>query len=102
MVPNERLGHYLSIDSQKLAASPPFLLARSGSPAAKGLTLILLPRGLGGREKLSNDMSNNISSMKYSLKSLPGLADVKVPHGDGDGPRAPPRCPGGLETISNN
>ena len=31
--------------------------------------------------------------MKYALKSVPGLADVGVPHGDGDGPRAPPRCP---------
>ena len=34
-------------------------------------------------------MPNNISSMKYALKSVPGLADVGVPHGDGDGPRAP-------------
>ena len=25
--------------------------------------------------------------MKYALKSVPGLADVGVPHGDGDGPR---------------
>ena len=33
---------------------------------------------------------NNISSMKYSLKSVPGLADVGVLHGDGDGPRAAP------------
>ena len=37
-------------------------------------------------------MPNNISSMKYSLKSVPGLADVGVHHGDGDGPRTPPRC----------
>ena len=29
----------------------------------------------------------NMSSMKYTLKSVPGLADVGVPHGDGDGPR---------------
>ena len=35
---------------------------------------------------------NNISSMKYALKSFPGLPDVGVPHGDGDGPRTPPRC----------
>ena len=28
------------------------------------------------------------SSMKYSVKSVPGLADVGVPHGDGDGPVA--------------
>ena len=29
-------------------------------------------------------MSNNMYSMKYALKSVPGLADVGVPHGDGD------------------
>ena len=27
---------------------------------------------------------SNVSSMKYALKSDPGLADVGVPHGDGD------------------
>ena len=40
-------------------------------------------------------MPNNISSMKYVLKSVPGLADVGVSHGDGDGPVAlatQPRC----------
>ena len=35
-------------------------------------------------------MPNNISSMKYALKSVPGLADVGVPHGDEDGPRNQP------------
>ena len=35
-------------------------------------------------------MLKNISSMNCALKSVPGLADVGVPHGDGDGPRAPP------------
>ena len=34
---------------------------------------------------------NNIYSMKYSLKSVPGLADVGVLHGDGDGARTPTR-----------
>ena len=29
-------------------------------------------------------MPNNVSSIKYALKSVPGLADVGVPHGDGD------------------
>ena len=29
----------------------------------------------------------------YALKSVPGLADVGVLHGDGDGPRTLPRCP---------
>ena len=35
---------------------------------------------------------NNFSFMKYAEKSVPGLADVGVSHGDGDGPRTPPRC----------
>ena len=34
-------------------------------------------------------MPNNFSFMKYAEKSVPGLADVGVPHGDGDGPRTP-------------
>ena len=34
---------------------------------------------------------NNFSSMNDAKKSVPGLADVGVPHGDGDGPRTPPR-----------
>ena len=42
------------------------------------------------------DMPNNISSMKYALKSVPGLADVGVPQGDGDGPRTPTRCLEGI------
>ena len=33
-------------------------------------------------------MPNNISSMKYALKSVPGLADVGDPHGGEDGPVA--------------
>ena len=38
-------------------------------------------------------MPNNNSFMKYALQSLPGIADVGVPHGAGDSPpRAPPRC----------
>ena len=36
-------------------------------------------------------MPNNFSFMKCAEKSVPGLADVGVPHGDGDGPRTPPR-----------
>ena len=31
------------------------------------------------------DMPNDFSSMKYALKSVPGLADVAVPHGVEDG-----------------
>ena len=40
-------------------------------------------------------MPNNFSFMKYAEKSVPGLDDVGVPHGDGDGPRTPHRCPEG-------
>ena len=46
-------------------------------------------------------MPNNSCSMKYALKSVPGLADVGVPHGDGDGPRTPPRCLEGSEFFSD-
>ena len=35
-------------------------------------------------------MLNYSCSMKYALKSVHGLADVRVLLGDGDGPRAPP------------
>ena len=34
---------------------------------------------------------SNTSSMIYAPKSVPGLTDVGVPNGDGDGPRTPPR-----------
>ena len=33
-------------------------------------------------------MPKNSCSLKYALKSVPGLADVGVPQGDGDGPTA--------------
>ena len=42
------------------------------------------------------DMPNNISYLKHALKSVTGLADVGVLHGDGDGPRAPSRCMDGV------
>ena len=35
-------------------------------------------------------MPNNSCSMKYALKSVPGLTDVGVLHGDEDGPSTPP------------
>ena len=41
-------------------------------------------------------MPNNVSYMKYTLRSVPGLADAGVPHGDGDGPITPPGC---LEVV---
>ena len=34
------------------------------------------------------DKPTNVSSMKFALKSILGLADVGVSHGDGDGPVA--------------
>ena len=52
----------------------------------------------GGLEKFqmtNRTMPNNFSFMKYAKKSVPGLADIGVPHGDGDGPRTSPRCPEG-------
>ena len=39
---------------------------------------------------INSTMPINISSMKYALKSVPGLADVG--DGDGDGPKTSPRC----------
>ena len=46
---------------------------------------------------------NNFSFMKHAEKLVPGLDDVGVPHGNGDGPRTPPRCmEGGLEKVSND
>ena len=59
-------------------------------------------RGQISFQTTSFTMTNNISSMKCALKLVPGLADVGVPHGDGDGPRAPLRCLRGLEKISND
>ena len=47
--------------------------------------------GISRKFQMTNlTLPNNIPSMKYSLKSVPGPADVGVPHRDGDGPRAPP------------
>ena len=37
-------------------------------------------------------MPNKSCSIKHALKPVPGLADVGVLHGDGDGPRTPPIC----------
>ena len=44
-----------------------------------------------------------VSSMKYALKSVPGLADFGVPHGVKYGPRTTPRCVGGsLEKVASD
>ena len=47
-------------------------------------------------------MLNNVFLIKRALKSVPGLADAGVPHGDGMDPRAQPRCLRGPEKISND
>ena len=39
---------------------------------------------------------NNMSSMKYAPKLVPGLADVGVPHVAGDGPRTSLKRSGGV------
>ena len=46
-------------------------------------------------------MPNNISSMNYALKSVPGLVDVGVPHGDGP-TELNPDVLRGLEKVSND
>ena len=43
-------------------------------------------------------MPNYSCSMKFTLKEVPGLADVGVPHGDEDGPRTP--APGSGSKIT--
>ena len=45
--------------------------------------------GIQKKFKTTNlTVPNNMSSMKYPLKSVLGLADVEVLHGDGDGPQS--------------
>ena len=62
-----------------------------------GYRIPLLNQSLKNVVVMAN-ISNLISvRRKIALKSVPGIADVGVSHGDGDGDghRAPPRCPGG-------
>ena len=76
-----------------------------GSPMGMGIVPELHPDVREVQKKFQMTiftMPNNISYMKYALKSVPGLADVGVPHGDGDGPRASSRCPGVPEKFSND
>ena len=67
-----------------------------GVPHGDGDGFRTPPRCLEGVRKkfqMTNlTMPKNFSFLKYAQKSVPGLADVGVPHGDGDGPRTPPRC----------
>ena len=69
-----------------------------GTPMGMGMVPELHPDVQGIRKKcqITNlTMPNNFSFMKYAQKSVPGLADVEVPHGVGDGrPRTTPRCVG--------
>ena len=49
-----------------------------------------LPPRCRGRVCKKFQMTNfhipyNVSAMKFAVKSVPGKADVRVPHGDGDG-----------------
>ena len=56
-------------------------------------------RGVRKKFQMTNfTMPNNISSMTFALKSVPGLADVGVPHGVEDGPRTP--APGSGSKIT--
>ena len=71
-------------------------LADVGVPHGDGDGPRTQPRCLEGARKkfqMTNlTILNNFSFMKCAEKLVPGLADVGVPHGDGDGPRTPPRC----------
>jgi len=72
-----------------------------GSPMGLGMVPQLHPDVWGVQKiQITNFiMTNNNSSMKYALKSVPGLDNVGVPHGVGDGPRTPPRCLRGPKKI---
>ena len=62
-------------------------LLMSGSPMGMGMVPELQPDVHRVRKKFQMTnltMPNNISSLEYALKSVPGLADVGVPHGDKD------------------
>ena len=70
-------------------------IADVGVSHGEGVGPTTPPRWLEGvwkKFQMTNlTVPNNFSFMKYAEKSVPGLADVGVPHGDGDGPRTPPR-----------
>ena len=60
-----------------------------GSPMGMGMALELHPdvwRGQKNFQMTNLTAPNNFCFMKYALKSVPGLADVGVPHGGEDGP----------------
>ena len=76
-----------------------------GSPMWMGMVPELHPDVQGVRKKFKCLILLCLtisSSMKYALKSVTGLVDVGVLHGDGVGARAPPRCQGSPEKNSND
>ena len=95
-----------NVSSMKYALKLVPGLADVGVPHGDGVGPRTPPRCMGQvwkKFQMTNFiMPYNSCSMKYALKSVPGLADVGVPLGEGDGLRAPPRCPGCLEKMSND
>ena len=86
------------VSSMKYALKSVSGLADVGVPHAVEDGPRTTPR-CGGRVwkkfRMTNfDMPNNFFSTKYALKSVPGVADVGVPHGDEDGPVTPPQRSG--------
>ena len=60
-----------------------------GSSMGTGMASELYPDVLRDKKKFqvtTLTMPNNFSYINDAEKSVPGLADVGVPHGDGDGP----------------
>ena len=71
------------------------LLLKLGSSMGLGMAPEPHPdvEGVRKRFQMTNlTIPNNFSYTKYAKISVPGLADVGVPHRDGDGPRTSPRC----------
>ena len=89
-----------NVSSMKYALKPVPGLADVEVPHGDGDGSRTTPRCVGRvwkKFQMTNFIvPNNSFSMKYALRSVPGLADVGVPHGDGDGPRTPPRCMEGV------
>ena len=57
---------------------------------------------LNDLEKVANRSSKTKTFLaKNAVKSIPGPADVEVPHGVEDGLRTPTRCLEGSEIFSN-
>ena len=66
-----------------------------GSPMELGMAQELQPdvQGVWKIFQMTNfTMPNNMSHMKYALKSVPGIADVGVLHRNRVGIRTPPKC----------